>query len=295
MKQNSQTTTTNHSLERVEEVVDRGCDITRSSLSTRMVPMSTKPSTVLVLVKGGTFIMGTDNKYTGIAARNVTISSFYMGEYPITQKEWVRIMGNNPSTFIGDNRPVEGVTWYDAVLFCNKFSMESDLTPCYLIDEDTPDPSNINECDRFKWKVTIDWEADGYRLPTEAEWEFAAKGGILSRGYKYPGSDNIDEVAWYNLMSQKQTHDVGLLKPNELGLYDMAGNVFEWCWDWCAEYPSYDETDPRGASKGAYRNMRGGSWSSDDEDCMVLHHDGAEPDEDRYGFIGFRIVKSAKI
>jgi formylglycine-generating enzyme required for sulfatase activity len=161
----------------------------------------------------------------------VTVSSFYIGKYEITQKEWREVMGTNASNFKGDELPMEQVSWYDAVQYCNTLSARNGLNPCYSISGET---------------VTSDFSKNGYRLPTEAEWEFAAKGGRLSRGTKYAGSSSAFDVAWYGSNSGSKTHPVGQKQSNELGLYGMSGNVSEWCNDWNAAYGSSAQTDPGG-------------------------------------------------
>lgn len=231
----------------------------------------------LVFVKGGTFI-NTHSNYYGKA---VIISDFYIDKYDVTQKEWAKVMGSNPSKFIGDNLPVEMVNWYDAIEYCNKRSIQEGLHPYYNIDKSRKDPHNLpdpkfGELDKIKWTVTINSHANGYRLPTEAEWEYAAGGGRQSKSYIYSGSNDVDEVAWYwrnsgdhylegywywpNLV---QNHDrprpVGSKLPNELGLYDMSGDVREWCWDWYGELPNH-ATDPQGPREGFGRVWRGGGW-----------------------------------
>ncbi len=221
-----------------------------------------------VLVEGGSFNNGSSN---------VTISSFYIGKYEVTQKEWQAVMGNNPSYFKGDKRPVEQITWYQAVEFCNKLSQKEGLTPAYTINGTS---------------VSCNWNADGYRLPTEAEWEFAARGGKLSKGYTYSGSNNLDEVGWYRSNSN-DTHEVGTKRANELGIYDMSGNVWEWCWDWYGSYSSSAETNPRGASSGSYRVIRGGSWSSADSSCRVANRGDYNPGYGNYNF-GFRLSRTIR-
>ncbi|MGG6311844.1 formylglycine-generating enzyme family protein [Paenibacillus macerans] len=222
----------------------------------------------LVLVKGGTFINTKSNYY----GKSVTLSNFYIGKYEVTQKEWTEVMGSNPSQFIGDDLPVEMVSWYDVVEYCNQRSIKEGLEPYYNIDKSKIDPNNKSENDHMKWIVTINEEANGYRLPTEAEWEYAAGGGQMSKGYKYSGSNKADEVAWYwrNAGDQylsgdwnwpiiennhTKTQSIGDKKPNELGLYDMSGNVREWCWNWYG-----NELD---SDSGSFRSVKGGGWIGD--------------------------------
>jgi formylglycine-generating enzyme required for sulfatase activity len=169
-------------------------------------------------------------------------------------------MGKNPSKFLGRKKPVEKVSWYDAVAFANALSKKDGLVPAYTISGTT-----------VSWNKT----ANGWRLPTEAEWEYAAKGGNKSNGYMYAGSNDIDEVAWYYHNSGDTTHDVGTKKTNELGLFDLSGNVWEWCWDWYGDYfkeselqNEYGEAlnpaekkNPSGVTSGSLRVNRGGGWS----------------------------------
>ena len=230
-----------------------------------------------VWVKGGEF-KNTKSNYYGTG---VTVSDFYIGKYAVTQSEWLEVMGSNPSRFKGGNLPVEMVSWYDSVEYCNKRSAKEGRQPYYNIHRNEKDPNNrpdpkFGDLDNIKWTVTINAGANGYRLPTEAEWEYAAGGGQVSRSYTYSGSDNVDEVAWYwqnagdKLLSGawnwpliEQNHDqtkpVGTKKPNELGLYDMSGNVRQWCWDWQGDLPAH-VADPRGSNAGFHRVWKGGGW-----------------------------------
>ncbi|MCM1170054.1 MAG: SUMF1/EgtB/PvdO family nonheme iron enzyme [Bacteroides sp.] len=224
----------------------------------------------LVYVEGGTFEMGAtaeqgeDAQDDEKPVRTIKLDSYHIGKYEVTQTQWKAVMGTDPSEFKGDNRPVEMVSWEEAQEFCKKLS-----------------------------------EATGmkYVLPTEAQWEYAARGGNKSQHYKYAGSNDIGEVAWYVDNSYGETHPVGTKKANELGIYDMSGNVWEWCLDWYAD--QYDENDidnPQGSKEGEYRVARGCSWM----DYSVINDDvtnfyrvssrgWGEPDID-VGDIGFRVA-----
>ncbi|MHA7584110.1 formylglycine-generating enzyme family protein [Paenibacillus vandeheii] len=253
-----------------------------------------EPKDNLVFVQGGTF----KNNKSNFAGRNVTLSNFYIGKYEVTQKEWEDVMGNNPSGFKGDQLPVEMVSWYDAVEYCNQRSIQEGLKPHYNIDKDTQDLNNKNDNDNLKWTVTINEGTNGYRLPTEAEWEYAAAGGQESKNYTYSGSNNADEVAWYwknagdkiltgdwnwpAIESNKnKTKSIGTQKPNELGIYDMSGNVREWCWDW------YIDAESQIAS---FRVVKGGGWIGGVNNNEIAFRgkfdaNGFGPDQ------GFRVVR----
>ncbi len=194
----------------------------------------------MVLVEGGTFRMGATSEQEVEAKSNekpvhsVTLSSYYIGKTEVTQALWQAVMGSNPSKFKGADLPVERVSWDDCQEFIQKLNS---LT------------------------------GRNFRLPTEAEWEFACRGGNNSRGYKYSGSNDIDNVAWYDGNSGYQTHPVGTKASNELGIYDMSGNVWEWCSDWYANYTSYSQTNPKGPQSGSDRVCRGGCWYNYGGDC----------------------------
>ena len=197
----------------------------------------------MVAVEGGTFTMGATAEQGSDAfdrekpAHQVTLSSYSIGQTEVTQALWQAVMGSNPSSFTGDlQRPVERVSWNDCQTFINKLN---ELT------------------------------GKQFRLPTEAEWEYAARGGNRSQGYKYAGSNTIGDVAWYTDNSSRTTHPVATKAPNELGLYDMSGNVWEWCQDWYGSYSSDVQTNPTGPSSGFSRVYRGGGWSGSATYCRV--------------------------
>jgi len=220
----------------------------------------------MVFVQGGTFLMGSNNGQDNEKpVHSVVVSDFYIGKYEVTQKEWKEIMGSNPSKIYGvsDNHPVYYVKWHNAVEFCNKKSDKEGLKHCYF-------GSGKN--------IKCDFNANGYRLPTEAEWEYAARGGNNSNGYKYSGSNNIDEVSWYSYWEKplKKTQPVGNKQPNELGIHDMSGNVWEWCWDWYDEdyYSKSPKNNPNGPSiRDPNMNsiLRGGAWYVNEYQSRVTY------------------------
>ena len=216
----------------------------------------------MVRVDGGTFTMGATSEQGSDAERDekpahqVTLSTYSIGETEVTQALWKAVMGSNPSNFKGDNLPVEEVSWED----CQKFI------------------SKLNTATGKR-----------FRLPTEAEWEYAARGGSKSRGYKYSGSNTIGDVAWYHYNSGSKTHNVKTKQPNELGLYDMSGNVWEWCQDWCGSYSSGSKTNPTGPSSGSGRVYRGGSWYGYARDCRSSYRYYYTPSY-RYRDLGLRLA-----
>ena len=216
----------------------------------------------MVWVEGGTFRMGATSEQDGDAydnekpAHSVTLSSYYIGKTEVTQALWKAVMGSNPSEFKGDNRPVESVSWDDCQAFIRKLNA---LT------------------------------GQNFRLPTEAEWEFACRGGNNSRGYKYSGSNYIDNVAWHDGNFGDKTHPVATKSPNELGIYDMSGNVWEWCADWYGDYSSGRQTNPKGPYDGSDRVRRGGSWGFDAWCCRSSARDSDDP-TDRFYYLGLRLA-----
>jgi formylglycine-generating enzyme required for sulfatase activity len=215
----------------------------------------------MVLVEGGTFDMGCNEYDVEKPVHSVTVGDFYIGKTEVTQAQWKAVMGNNPSCFKGFNLPVETVSWFDTIEFCNKLSEKEGLTKCYSEKGDN---------------VICNFKANGYRLPTKEEWEYAARGGNQSRGYEYSGSNNIDEVAWHRENSGEKPHQVATKQPNELGIYDMSGNMDEWCWD------TYFEID---------RALRGGSWFTCGYECRVSYLHANSPVLSCYLY-GFRIART---
>jgi formylglycine-generating enzyme required for sulfatase activity len=280
-----------------------------SFLFTTMVVVSATAQAAadnFVLVTGGTFKNIWSSNYCG---KNINVGDFYIGKYEVTQKEWMEVMGSNPSKFKGDNLPVETVSWYDCVEYCNKRSMQEGLKPYYNIDKKNKDANNQTIVDEIKWIVAINAEANGYRLPTEVEWEYAAGGGQLSKSYIYSGGNHIDKVAWFwkncgdtNLTgfwhwptienNNDRTHAIGRKEPNELGLYDMSGNVREWCWDWYGdlEINGSDLNGAKESSSETGRVWKGGGWIGGDFCCEPSFRgnyeaSGKGPDQ------GFRVCR----
>ena len=228
------------------------------------IPVKDGISIDMVRVEAGTFTMGAtaemknpndDEKPT----HRVTLTNdYYIGKYEVTQALWQTVMGNNPSKFKGDNLPVEQVSWDD----CQEF---------------------ISKLNRITGKT--------FRLPTEAEWEYAARGGNKSRGYQYSGSNNLSDVAWFWDNSGSKTHAVGTKQPYELGIYDMSGNVWEWCQDRYGEYNSSSQVNPTGANRGSNRVVRGGCWFHDAWNCRSSSRGYFTPDY-RNDILGLRLVLS---
>ena len=228
----------------------------------------------MVKVEGGTFTMGATSEQGNDAynnekpTHNVTLSDFYIGKYEVTQAQWQAVMGKSVSQIASENN------W-------NTYGV-GDNYPMYDI--------SYNDCQEFIRKLN-QLTGLNFRLPTEAEWEYAARGGKKSRGYKYAGGNDIGSVAWYNDNSGSKTHPVGTRQANELGPYDMSGNVLEWCQDWYGAYSSSSQTNPTGSYSGSNRVLLGGSWFSVARDCRVSYRNYYAPDN-RDDFLGLRLALS---
>jgi formylglycine-generating enzyme required for sulfatase activity len=256
----------------------------------------------MVEIKSGSFMMGSpaneENRFGDEGPQHTVYLTigFYMGKYAVTQEQYQAVMGTNPSGFktaaVGENAarlPVEQVTWYDAVEFCNKLSQREGLTPAYTISGRTP----ASGYPITSATVTLNSGANGSRLPTEAQWEYACRAGTTTAYHADNTTDNpIDIYAWYNANSEGRTREVGILYflANNWGLYDMHGNVWEWCWDWFGSYSSGNQNDPVGASSGVTRVNRGGSWYSSLQGIRSACRNGDLPSA-QFANLGFRVVR----
>ncbi|MBW6514653.1 MAG: SUMF1/EgtB/PvdO family nonheme iron enzyme [Candidatus Syntrophosphaera sp.] len=260
----------------------------------------TAQPTGMAYVDGGSFVTLVLYDITA----TVTLSSFWIGTHEVRQSEYEAVMGVNPSDYVGPDKAVEHVSWMNAIEYCNRRSLLEGMTPCYSYGDYGTDPDSWPA----GWdtgfgnhlNVSCDWEASGYRLPTEHQWWFAARGGNFNQGYTYSGSNNASAVAWHagNTWDLGPghpdfgTHDVGLKAPNELLTYDMSGNVLEYCWDIHGGLIFQDQTDPTGYwTTGEYRVVRGGSWLQTSPACRVDWRDGFVPHS--IGMNGFRVSRSA--
>jgi formylglycine-generating enzyme required for sulfatase activity len=238
--------------------------------------LSGEDSGVMVLVTGGSFRMGGSYHDMEGPPREVAVSSFYMGRNEVTQEEWEELMGDNPSYFKGARLPVENISWYDAIAYCNKRSEKEGLTPAYQGSGDS---------------IVCDFSASGYRLPTEAEWEYAARwGNSVDLSLVYIGEPNVNSISWFTMNSGQKTQPVMTKVPNTLGLYDMSGNVYEWCWDWYDRYGNDSPQDPTGPASGEFRVIRGGSWLSAGTSLRHTGRSGENPSA-RNSYIGLRVVR----
>ncbi len=257
----------------------------------------------MILVPAGTF------QYDGTPGdTNRISSSFHISEYDITRAEFSNVMGFDPSDTnfsTGKDDPVQMVNWYQALVFCNKLSMYEGLAPVYTIGGST-DPAVwgvVPTSDNAVWDaVTANWSAGGYRLPTDMEWMWAAMGadtanpgqinttGCLKIFAGSTGSNNVDNYAWTTDNSSNTTHPVGSKLPNELGLYDMSGNVWQWCWDWYASYPGGALTDYKGAASSALRVLHGSCLAGPASDAAIVKRGNVQPSFQNL-IAGFRVVR----
>jgi len=234
----------------------------------------------LINLPAGSFLMGTgDTDHEWFChsrpVREVRLDSFQLSVYEITQAQYEKVMGSNPSLMKGDDsRPVEQVSWLDAAAFCNKLSELAGLMPCY----DIRNRSCI-------------FSRNGFRLPTEAEWEYACRAGTDTKYYTGNSESDLELAGWYRANSQGTTHPVGQKKPNAWGLYDMHGNVWEWCNDWLGNYADCRNENPRGPNIGYSRVLRGGGWHYPAVGCCSAYRQRAKP-EYRLSAVGFRIARS---
>jgi len=278
-------------------------------LSSYSFELAVRQKTKMVRIEAGSFLMGSpanepERIHNEGPQHRVNVSAFYIGKFQVTQKEYRDIMGENPSYCKGDNHPVENVSWYKAIEYCNALSRREGLTPVYTIDKTRYDLNNKSEWDEVKWVVTWNRNANGYRLPTEAEWEYACRAGTntpfntgnnitasqANYDGKYPYNKNVKGV------SRNITTGVGsfIFTSNPWGLYDMHGNVWEWCWDWFGDYSNAVQTDPVGAVSGSYRVARGGCYDSPAFGARSAARNYVNPSyaNSIVNLIGLRIVRS---
>ena len=235
----------------------------------------------MVYINGGTFTMGSPANERGRSnnegpQRQVTVSSFFMEKFPVTQVAYQEIMGVNPSAFKGPTLPVEQVSWFDAIEYCNRRSLKEGLAQAYTVSGNA---------------VSWNRNANGYRLPTEAEWEYACRAGTQT---PFSTGTSLNDAGWYSDNSKSRTQPVGEKQPNPWGLYDMHGNVLEWCWDWMGNYPDYAQTNPLGPTSGTTRVYRGGCWRFEAHQTRSAYRFGNHPYLKAF-IVGFRVARNAAL
>ncbi len=243
--------------------------------------MNTKSGIEMVLIKGGTFVMGDEKGEVDEVPHTVYVDSFYMDRYLVTQQEFEKVMGTNPSRWKGSKNPVEQIRWSDAVKYCNSRSQLEGLQPCYNLET---------------WKC--DFNANGYRLPTEAEWEYACRAGIENRYFFGDDTKKLKNFAWSKENSGGRPRPVGQKLPNPWGLYDICGNVWQWCNDFYKVdyYQESPEKNPKGPEAGDTKVLRGGCWDSTADQCRSSYRYNENPGYSDvcfgYDIYGFRCVRS---
>jgi len=263
-----------------------------------LISIANLPPPPMVLVSGGIFNMGTIDIAVASPVHQVTLNSFYISKYEITNYQFNATVNSTSGYYFPEKS-----NWYSALIYCNKLSMNEGLSPCYTINGST-NPADWGTTGSAWDAVVCNWNAKGYRLPTEAEWEFAARGGNNSHGYTYSGSNSIGDVAAYvgNCGSPdayfyhwtngfRNPIPGGMLAANEIGTYDMSGNAYEWCWDWYGSYSNLSENNPTGPSTGTTRVFRGGCFLSQADECRVANRMNSNCNTSA-GYIGFRIVRN---
>ena len=249
----------------------------------------------MILVKGGTFSMGNtrgdSEGYSNekpVHTVNLTYD-YWIGKYEVTFDDYdafCTATGRSKPSDYGwgrKSRPVINVSWNEAIEYCNWLSGKEGYAKAY--------DSGGNLLDRNSNKTTYIKKVEGYRLPTEAEWEYAARGGQKAKGYKYSGSDTLSEVGWYKDNAGSKTQEIGKKKANELGIFDMSGNVWEWCYDWYGGYSAEGQLNPIGPGSGSYRLIRGGGWYYSAHYCRVAFRNYSDPST-THSYLGFRLART---
>jgi len=284
-----------------------GCDCDEQQVQAITVQIAEGVTMTMNRIAPGVFTMGQNDglpSWLTAPEHQVTLTrGFHMGIHPVTQEQFYAVMGANPSHFSDDpadgeeqgRRPVENVNWYHAIAFANRLSIMQELEPVYYIpgiNWETLTFANVPTSRNAAWDtVTANREAGGFRLPTEAEWEFSVRAGTDTQWSFGDTDDDIDYYAWTNNNAGDGTREVGLLRPNAWGLHDMHGNVWEWVWDWNEARTTDDPaTNPTGPAVGESRVIRGGSWFNPPADASSAIREGVNPGS-RIGGLGFRVVR----